>query len=282
MLLAAMGADVCSRYVFGRPLINTGVFTMVMAAFLGLLALLTSSTTIGWIVSILITLFVVVVAVLMKPQNAYRAHPILSAKTIIVAGIAVCTLGVLAITQDPRYDGFVETVTIGWDTDTHRNWLDAFETRDWPLRANGKPVDPSTYSRVAFAKEGLKLLFENPFGAEISKHTFTRLIAEKYGVAHMAHSHIGLIDFGLNVGFLGIALWLIFLAGLAWIGWSTAKRSGNAVGLCLLFLVTAFSMRMLVDSTLRDHMLEQFVFCVGMLVVACVSSRPQESVARGK
>jgi O-antigen ligase len=280
MLLSAVGADICSRYVFGRPLIRTHVYAISMAVVFGFFALLTSSTTNGWIVSILLTLFIIVLLSSIKPRYIPRARPRPNPGAIAAVAVALSALGAVAVVNDPRYDGFVESVAIGWDTENHRNWLHAFETGDWPVRANGDAVDPSTYSRVAWTKEGIKLLVEHPVGTEISKHTFTRLIAEKYGVAHMSHSHIGLIDFGLNAGIPGIILWLAFLAGLAWIGWSTAMRSGDAVGLCLLFLVTAFTMRMLIDSTLRDHILEQFTFCAGMLLVACASSREEASVTR--
>jgi O-antigen ligase len=230
-------------------------------------------------VSFFLVVTIFIVAIVLGLQTARRKTPTSITMAMGASAVIFVILGVLAVGNDPRYEGFAESVAIGWDTENHRNWLHGFQTRDWPLRANGEKVDESTYTRVAWAKEGVKLVVDHPWGTEISKYTFSRLISEKYGVDFVSHSHIGLIDFGLNVGFPGIMLWLVFLIALAWMGWSVTRRYEDAVGLCLFFIVAAFSARMMIDSILRDHMLEQFMFCAGMLMVACAaSSQRKESL----
>lgn len=282
MMLAAIGADVCSRYAFGRSIVLGGRLWITIAVLLGFVALITSSTTNGWIVSIFLALMIGFVAVLMGAQAGDGKSSKKRVVAIVASAFAFLVVGVVAVGNDSRYEGFEESVALGWDTEGHLNWLHGFQTEDWPVRANGETVDPSTYTRVAWAKEGAKLLVDHPWGTEISKYTFSRLISEKYGVDFVSHSHIGLIDFGLNVGLPGIVLWLTFLVSLAWLGWSVTRNYEDAVGLCLLFFVAAYTARMMIDSVLRDHMLEQFMFCVGMLMVACASLRQRRETVAGR
>jgi O-antigen ligase len=271
LLISVIGADLVSRHVAGRPLLRLGGFAISGLMLLGFFAMLTSSTTNGWIVAMLSVLLIMGLLLGMRRADGTQSRK--QRNILIALGLGFVVLGSVAVVKDPRYEGFVETVAIGWDTESNRQWLDAEHTDQWPVRANGEAVDPSTYSRVAWAKEGIELLLEHPFGTEISKHTYERLIRDKYGVAYMSHSHVGLIDFGLNVGFPGIALWLLFLGALIWLGIGTTRRTGNFVGFALAFVVLTFTLRMLLDSTLRDHILEQFMFCVGMLAAACIGAR---------
>jgi O-antigen ligase len=277
LLLPVLAAEAYARHACHRSLLGLPLVLSAIALALGVFALITASATNGWIVAVSLALL----ALGFTLAERDRSNPLHMTRVRIL--VALCTafvaVAVVAIVTDRRYEGFVETVKIGWDTESNRQWLDAEKTRVFPLRSNGQPVDPSTYSRIAWAKEGMRLLLEHPLGVEIGKHTFQRLLERKYGAADLSHSHVGLIDLGLNAGFPGIALWLAFLVALGWQGIATLRKSRHAVGLALFLTVVGFAIRMLVDGTLRDHILEQFMFCVGMLAAACALSRSEDSVA---
>jgi O-antigen ligase len=189
----------------------------------------------------------------------------------VVGVCVVITLaGILAgLKADSRWNGFLATVPAAWDTETHRAWLKgetSFE--DLPRTEAGTVVDASAYYRIAFAKEGVKLLLEHPWGTEIGRDTFRRLVHEKYGTAGMSHAHDGLLDLGLSAGFPGMVLWVAFLAALATLGVKAWKRDRDTLGLALFLAVLGFGLRMLMDSTLRDHIIEEFVMVAGLLAGA--------------
>jgi hypothetical protein len=186
------------------------------------------------------------------------------------AAVGVCAVitmaGVLAgLKADSRWNNFLGTLPVAWDTEGHRSWLKG-ETNytDLPRTEAGTPVDASAYYRVAFAKEGVKLLLEHPWGTEIGRDTFRRLVHEKYGMAGMSHAHDGLLDLGLSAGFPGMVLWVAVLAAFASLGVKAWKRDHGTVGLALFLAVLGFGARMLMDSTLRDHIIEEFMMVAGL------------------
>lgn len=174
-----------------------------------------------------------------------------------------------SVESDSRWNSFLETVPIGWNTEGERAWL--YGEHDYahlPRTARGTPVEGSAYYRVAYAKEGLKLIGEHPLGTRIGRNTFNHLVHEKYGTAGMSHAHNGFIDLGVSAGIPGMALWLAFLASLALLGWRAWRRDHATPGLALVLVVLAFTLRTLMDATLRDHIIEEFAMVAGVLAGA--------------
>lgn len=168
--------------------------------------------------------------------------------------------------SDPRWERFAETVPVAWDTTHYRAWISS-TLEPYPLLSDGNPVDSSAYERIAWIKEGSKLAWENPLGTGLNRNAFFDGIDRKFNLGGMVrggHAHSGVVDFTIANGFPGIALWIAFLVSLAWLGWKVFREGHTALGLVLMFLVSGFFSRSLVDSTLRDHVLQQFLFMVGM------------------
>ncbi len=185
----------------------------------------------------------------------------------IVLGLVVA--GVLwgGVHWDPRWQAFVRTVPVALDTEQHQQWLDPPGSA-LPLSADGKSVEESAYQRIAWAKVGLAMLLEHPLGLEISRHTFRDLVIERYGRGAMSHAHSSVIDFGLNVGLPGLAIWFGFVATLIVAGWKATRGAADVAGWALIFLVLMYVVRSLVDSIMRDHILEQFILMSGVLLGA--------------
>ena len=84
----------------------------------------------------------------------------------------------------------------------------------------------------------------------------------------MGHSHVGYIDLAISVGFPGLLLWLAFIGLLMASGWR-AYRTGRSIwGLILLFTVAGYAIRCGIDSIIRDHILEEFMFFAGLSAAA--------------
>jgi len=168
---------------------------------------------------------------------------------------------------DPRWERFVATVPIAWNIDATDKWINAYEM-GLPIASDGLPVDQATFERIAWARLAGRFVVENPLGVGVTRHAFRELMQAKYGDVLPAHSHNGYLDFSLSVGVPGLLLWLFFVGALLKRGVVAGFGGGAGAGVALTFLVIAFSIRAGLDSTLRDHILEQFMFFSGVLLAA--------------
>jgi hypothetical protein len=150
---------------------------------------------------------------------------------VLATLIFILAIAIVSYKTDPRWENFIETIPIAWDIDRDMLWLNQWQYGDesnLPLTPSGKPMDISEYSRSAWAHEGLRMLIAHPWGTEIARDTFQKLVLAKYGHVGMAHSHNSWIDFGLEVGIPGLLLWATFLFLLAqkgWRAWKTQKAA---------------------------------------------------------
>jgi len=65
---------------------------------------------------------------------------------------------------------------------------------------------------------------------------------------------------------------IAFLVCLGNAGRREAVRQESMLGLVLLLTVCMFSLRTLIDSTLRDHILEQFMLVSGFLLATAITA----------
>ena len=195
---------------------------------------------------------------------------IMTAVAVVLVTAIVAWAGVK---WDPRWQHFAQTVPVALDTENHREWLNPSGST-MPLTADGQTAEESAYQRVAWAKVGFGMLFEHPWGLEISRHTFHTLVVERYGRGSMSHSHNSIVDYGLNVGFPGLALWIIFIVSMVIAGVRSINMSAAVAAWALIFLVLLFFMRSLIDSIMRDHILEQFMLMSGILLGVLSSTDP--------
>lgn len=207
-------------------------------------------------------------AIFMVLVRKARHWPIWRLSFVVAMALAaLLLLGGVLYKSDARWQTLVETAPIAWDTQTHQAWR---HLSPYPLLANGQSVDPSNYDRIAWVKEGAILMYEHPLGTGYNRNAFGDGIDRKYamnGVYRGGHAHTGLIDFGIANGVPGLVLWSGFLAALFYAGWSAFMRGQIAPGLVLTFIVSGFFSRSIVDSNIRDHMLQQFMFVAMLLVV---------------
>ncbi len=204
-----------------------------------------------------------------RAKNSWKRSLVTGAAVVSVIGVLI-----LAFSTNPG-NGLgmrrtLETIPIAFDTVGHKTWLDEGKYPR-PTLSDGSNVDFSAYLRVAWFKEGLILTSEHPFGVGFGRNAFGHGILAKYGESK-SHSHSSFIDILVGVGIPGMALWFLFLGSLAWVGLKGFQKSGNTYGLALFFVVVDFGTRMMIDSNVRDHMLQMFMFAAGLLAVA--ATRP--------
>lgn len=179
--------------------------------------------------------------------------------------LACGTFGYLGYKADPRWQSLHESIHVALDTQQHKAWL-GMRKYPLPTLANGQEVEASAYLRAAWMKEGVILALEHPLGLGFGRNAFGHGIKEKYGEGG-GHSHSGLLDMAIGAGIPGALLWVAFLLSLLYLAARTYFRQKNQYALILFFLVAGYFARMLVDSIIRDHMLEQFMFLVGLFAL---------------
>lgn len=193
----------------------------------------------------------------------------------LLAGLCIVALTGAGWKFDPRWQLFDDTLPYAVQTDTYRAWLNV-ERYPLPRLANGQPVDVSAYERVAFITAGLKMASHLPLGIGYTRKAFSHAVEAKYGV-RTKHAHSGMIEYLLALGWPGFAAWLAFL-GLA------LKRAirqflfrHSSLGLMTAFLITGFAGRMVIENITRDHMLEMFMFLLGLLLTALYYEQQPEA-----
>lgn len=269
MLLYFLMAEILIRSILKRRCLPVGNISLMVITMVALFAVYVIALRNG-IVELVIVLTVAVILVMRKSDRMHR--PIVVGITLALVIVALI-LGYLTVRKDERWQTFLETVPIALDIE-NKAWINhAFPQ---PKLANGQVVDWSNYSRVARIRAGLSLMAERPLGVGFGRNAFGHAVEQKYGL-RTSHSHSGIIDLGVGTGVPGVVLWLAFLGALLRLGYRGVRESHGFPALVLLFLTTGYGFRMLVDSTIRDHMLQMFLFLAAFLAVVAAGRLTRQS-----
>lgn len=263
LMLAFLCAETVARLIHRRaylPIPTAGLAALFALSLFCTYALGTRNGTLGILGLLASSTFVVWVAT----RKVVNAGGQAATLVIVLAGIAA--FGWLTYKSDPRWQTFQATVVVAWDTAHQAAWKDP--EQPYPPLPDGTPAEGSAYLRLAWGKEAVQAIAAHPLGVGFGRSAFGQAMRQAYpDYRSTEHSHSGILDFTLGVGLPGLALWLAFLGTLGVHGWRAFFVRENPAGLLLLFLVTGYFSRSLVDSNIRDHMLEQFMFLAGVLTV---------------
>ncbi len=181
--------------------------------------------------------------------------------------------------HDLRWNSFLETIPIALDTETHKAWLDN-SRYPLPKLSDGSEVNHSNYMRIAWLKEGLKAVAEHPLGVGYGRNAFGHAMEAKYGARAGGTSHSSLLDITIGAGIPGALLWCAFLVSVAFHAFGSYRAEKNYFALALFLLTIGYGVRMVLDGTARDHILEQFLFLTGLLATWIVRTPAVAGTAR--
>jgi O-antigen ligase len=198
--------------------------------------------------------------------------------TVALFLVAIGGLGVATAIKPmaPNFKDLVASVSIAWDTERYTAWRD--DKQAPPVLPSGETIDTSVYQRIAWFKQGLLIAKEHPLGVGFGRNAFGHGLKAKHGEGG-GHSHSGLLDLAIGTGVPGIILWLGFLASLGYLAWKQYRHTRSFAALLLMLILLDFSARMVVDSIIRDHMLQQFMFLAGLAAVLTVAEVPEKRKA---
>jgi O-antigen ligase len=195
---------------------------------------------------------------------------------VVAGGALLAMAGLIAGSVDVKsgssWSRIIATVPAAWDTQRNREWLDS--DLPPPKLPDGEIADQSAYLRLAWFKEGVKLVAQHPFGVGYGRNIFGHQVSAEYNVHFSYHSHSSALDLAIGTGIPGVALWFGFLGVLVAGAWRRLWYERNGYSLALILLVIDYGTRSLIDSNVRDHMLQQFLFLVGMFSYLSLADAP--------
>ncbi len=150
----------------------------------------------------------------------------------------------------------------------------------------GPLVDGDT-ARPLIARAAWTLAKYHPWGLDGTRQAYQTAMKRIYPqpVNNLDHSHNGWLDTCIALGYLGGALYFIFLLSFAFEGFSRLLSSAlevRATAVSLVVLAAIWVLRGCFDSTFRDHMLQMQVFTLPFLYAFLLSSETrQEEVMLG-
>lgn len=254
-------ADMFASFVKGRRILPFPVWVTYALLIFAIYSLLATTNRNG-ILTMVLALVICAAMMISEIRKAFSPRRVVTFAISML--IAIFAIAFVAFKTDSRWHSFIETVPIAWDIDRDLVWLND-DGSEVPLTPSGEKIDISEYYRIAWAHEGWRMLMAHPWGTEIARDTFHKLVLEKYGHTTIPHSHNSWIDLGLEIGLPGLILWGWVLWTMAQFGRRAWRKYKDPLGVALAVLVVMFAIRGLLDSIFRDHELEQFMLVAGLL-----------------
>jgi len=206
-------------------------------------------------------------------------------KIFFLVSIPVLLFGVykVGVISDPnRWGGITSRLAVGFEGDPSLVYCQGIETLENALKKKGVEITPAIQkgldsvldgdgARMMAARSGLVLTLQNPMGINQSKQAYQQAIASYCGgdpKIFIAHAHNAWIDTALAIGIPGAILLLLVLINYAKIGYlAFLKYPATApYGMALFASAWMWILRGLLDSTMRDQMLEMQAFIFAALM----------------
>lgn len=182
------------------------------------------------------------------------------------AGLGILALGFLIVgfsLNDPRWGSTWQSLQQAWQADSRATVL-APELKG--------TKDASAFLRLAMLREGITQVVRHPWGVGFHRNAFGLALKDSYGQGS-GHSHSSLVDVAIGTGIFGLILMVGFFYALLHIAWQRARSDDNeGLGVFLLLLVVMTLVRAMLDSSLRDHMLQETLLLIGLLLGAMAVS----------
>jgi O-antigen ligase len=261
--LAILIADVAARARGAAGFLRIGTRWAVAAFALLLASTIVATTRNGLVVfALMCVLGFLLVAGEFRVGTSRKAWV-----TLVACGLFTLAGTLGGLKAEPRWSNFIATAPVAWDTHANQQWLQGERVETGlPMTSAGKPVEPSAYFRIAYLREGLELLLEHPWGTRVGRDAFRLAVVDKFGRGGMSHAHNGFIDVGVSLGFPGLALWIAFLASFVGVVARVPEAAGSGVRGALLLVIIGFAARTMVDATVRDHILQEYMLTMGALL----------------
>ena len=225
-------------------------------------------------------LFVVIAYFFFDTQNRIG----MKTKVLFLVSIPVLIIGIykIGVISDPnRWGGILSRVSIGLEGNPGKVYCEGIDSLRESLQRKDIEITPSIQkgldsvvdgdgARMMAARAGSMLALQNPMGIDQSKQAFQQAITNYCGSTPkilISHSHDAWVDTALAIGIPGAILLFLVLMSYLKTGFTSfrAHASSSPFGLALFASSFMWIFRGLLDSTMRDQMLEMQAFIFALL-----------------
>lgn len=191
-------------------------------------------------------------------------------KPLLLVSVALIIVGVILskhIEKNPTWKNLRLDIAQGLQTEQYPNWKYRDGTKGVLNNASNVPVSLTTYERIAWFKEGIKLLPSNVLGYGLIQDSFKYIAKEKWPDSDLTHTHSGWLDLALGFGIPGFLL----IFGALVMTWIQCLKSQNIYargGIWILpFMTLAFLTSELCEKGSFELLLFFIVFFASLSVI---------------
>ena len=182
----------------------------------------------------------------------------------IIFGISLAffiALTIFMYKTDPRWSEIGKSIDLAFNTEYDWN----IEPKDATIEPiKGQIVNTSNYLRFEKYQTSIYTIAEKPFGVGYGRNAFGHGIKDKYDKATGLNSDSSFLDLFIGTGVIGGILWLCFYGSLFYFAFTSFKNGKTFASGFLLLLLVTFGTRAIIDTIFRDHLMQQFLFMVGL------------------
>ena len=249
----------------------------VLGLALVLVSALVSSTKNGIAIALGLCVSLAVVVVI---NSIFHRGGSRTLSAIVLAVILLLSVGIWEGHKSSAYRGWdtvFQDAALGLDIDGNKQWQKREGSVPAPLNSNGVEAALNTYSRFAYAAEGIRLISQYPLGYGSINQSFKGLQEQaQIPHEHQGQVHSGWIDFGLAFGIPGLLL--IFSAMLSIIYFGLKSKSPISlpwVIVCLAYIPFG----MIAEITYKQYFEATIFFLsVGSTVIILTANRSKEDL----
>ncbi len=271
-MYALLLTETLYRYHLRRRLLPGGGVALVGIFFLAAISTLMEGSRNGEVAMLVIG----VIGLALARWGRERASGRIRWGAVLLVTVLLLVPLVYNVRHDMRWQTFMETVPIALQTERYKTWLNHHKYPP-PHLQDGSPVNLSNYLRIAWAKEGLRLVLEHPLGVGYGREAFGRGLMQKYGEHALWHSHSGLLELAIGAGLPAVFLWLVFIGMLLHQGYRHVRAGGGYAAFFLLLFAGGFFFRSIIDFNTKNHVLMTFFFLVGITAMLMFHERETEA-----
>ncbi|MBT8523544.1 hypothetical protein G6735_04360 [Polynucleobacter paneuropaeus] len=136
------------------------------------------------------------------------------------------------------WDTIFQDTQLAMEIDKNTQWQYVERSRPLPLNSAGLQPAPNTYSRVAWATVGVRLIAQHPLGYGSVNRSFDKLqdFANIYH-EHTGQTHSGWVDFGLGFGLPGLFFIFSAIFSVIFMGFRRSDRLSLIAMMIALMLI---------------------------------------------
>ena len=204
------------------------IFWWLFGLIIVVISAVISSTKNGVAIALALCLLLALVILVntIKKTNGSKFFPLM-----VVTIILILAIGAWKGHKTSAYRGWdtvFQDMVLAIDIDGNKQWQRREGSVPMPMNSLGMPAAINTYSRVAYAAVGMRLIFDYPLGYGSINRSFAGL--QEYADLpheHEGQVHSGWIDFGLAFGVPGLAL--VFLIMISIIFFALRSKASIAL-----------------------------------------------------